>query len=89
MQLGGDAGPTVSIGPGDLVLIPPGLAHKQLDATGGFALLGSYPKEGFDGSIDTLTGPPTDAVRENIARCYVPAKDPIFGLDIEKLCEYE
>ena len=87
MQLGGDTGPIVNIGNGDLVLVPPGLAHRQLNASGGFTLLGSYPTERFDGSIDTLTGPPTDTERENIAKCYLPVKDPIFGLNIAKLCE--
>ena len=59
----------------------------QLDDAGGFTLLGSYPTECFDGSIDTLTGPPTDTERENIVKCYVPVKDPIFGLNVAELSE--
>jgi uncharacterized protein YjlB len=87
VQLGGNTGPTVTVEKGDFVLIPPGIAHKQLnDDTGGFTLLGSYPTQGFDGSIDTLTGPPTNEERDNIASCHVPGQD-IFGLDIRQLCE--
>ena len=75
---------------GDLFLTPPGIAHKQLNDSGGFTLLGSYPitqGEAFDGSsIDTLTGSPTESERKSIASCHVPERD-IFGLDIRKLCD--
>jgi len=87
VQFGGGSGPTVKVADGDLVLIPPGLAHRQLDEKDGFALLGSYPKERFNGSIDTLTGPPTREERERMAECYVPERDPLFHLDILKLCQ--
>eukprot|EP00563_Minutocellus_polymorphus_P020068 CAMPEP_0197726606 /NCGR_PEP_ID=MMETSP1434-20131217/16396_1 /TAXON_ID=265543 /ORGANISM="Minutocellus polymorphus, Strain CCMP3303" /LENGTH=207 /DNA_ID=CAMNT_0043312591 /DNA_START=171 /DNA_END=794 /DNA_ORIENTATION=+ len=89
VQLGGPSGPTVSIAKGDLVLIPPGVAHKQLNARGGFTLLGAYPTTGFDGSIDTLTGSPTDEERERIKGCYVPSTEPILGFDVRKLCDTE
>lgn len=85
VQVGGDKGPKVLIAQGDLVLVPPGLAHKQLDATKGFTLLGSYPKSGYSG-IDTLTGAPTADERHAIQTCPVPPSDPVFGLDILELC---
>jgi uncharacterized protein YjlB len=85
IQLGGDAGPTVKIDKGDLVLIPPGVAHKQLKEEGGFSLLGSYPTVGYDG-IDTCTSTPTDEERKRIQECYVPKTDPIFNLSIPDLC---
>lgn len=87
VQLGGEAGPTVELERGDLVLIPPGFAHKQLHATGGFTLLGSYPVEDRAGSVDTLTGPPSEEERRNIANCPVPGFDTILGLDIVALCQ--
>ena len=89
VQVGGNEGPTVSVAEGDLMLIPPGMAHKQLDEKNGFSLLGSYPTKGFDdGSsmIDTITGSPTEKERARIAGCYVPERDPICGLDIRELC---
>ena len=86
IQLGGDAGPTVKIDKGDLVLIPPGVAHKQLEEHGGFSLLGSYPTFRFDGRIDTCRGKPTDEERKMIQECYVPKTDPIFHLNIAELC---
>lgn len=87
VQFGGNSGPTVTVAMGDLVFVPPGLAHKQMNEKNGFALLGSYPTAGFDGSIDTLTGPPTKEQRERIAKCHVPERDPFFHLDIHKLCK--
>uniref|UniRef100_A0A7S4NFK5 Cupin type-2 domain-containing protein n=1 Tax=Odontella aurita TaxID=265563 RepID=A0A7S4NFK5_9STRA len=87
VQIGGENGPTVNISRGDLALIPPGVAHKEMSSEGGFTLLGSYPTERWTGSIDTVTGQPTEEQRRNIADCYVPPKDPLFGLEIEKLCQ--
>ena len=86
--IGGDSGPKVTISSGDLLLVPPGVAHKQLDEKDGFALLGSYPTTDFDGSIDTLTGIPTEEQRERIVRCHVPDHDPIFRLNIKQLCHH-
>jgi uncharacterized protein YjlB len=89
VQLGGECGPTIRIENGDLVLIPPGFAHKQLEASSGFTLLGSYPTQGWSGSIDALTGAPTQEERDNIAACPIPARDPVFGLNIGELCDCE
>ena len=71
---------------GDVLLVPPGVAHKQISEEGRFSLLGSYPTHRFDGSIDTCRGEPTNEERRRIHECYVPKKDPIFNLNISKLC---
>lgn len=86
VQLGEPTGPTVSISRGDSVLVPPGVAHKQLNANGGFTLLGAYPTHDFDGSIDTLTGLPTAEQRNRIKACFVPLTEPITGLSVKDLC---
>jgi hypothetical protein len=62
---------------GDLILIPPGVAHKQLEASDDFTLLGSYPNE--TPNADTCRGAPTSVQARNIVECPVPASDPIFG----------
>merc|ERR1712232_478484 len=41
IQFGGPNGPTLDANVGDLILIPPGIAHKQVEATSNFTLLGS------------------------------------------------
>ena len=86
IQIGGSLGPATSISQGDLILIPPGVAHKQLDEKNDFALLGSYPSGGkFDASIDTLRGKPSTEDRERIKMSHVPECDPIFNLDVHEL----
>ena len=85
IQLGGPSGPTVVVKQGDLVLVPPGVAHKQLADEGGFSLLGSYPKSGCSGStVDTLRGAPTDQQRANIIACQAPTTEPVLGLDLSQ-----
>ena len=79
VQLGGDGGPSVQVGLGDLLLIPPGVVHKQLSSRGNFALLGSYPAA--SPSVDNVraTSPPTANQLRNIATAAVPQADPLFG----------
>ena len=85
IQLGGPDGPELLVQKGDLLLIPPGVAHKQLHATHDFALLGSYPTSGGSGSVvDTLRGAPTDQQRANIQACLAPASEPILQLDLSQ-----
>lgn len=77
VQFGGPSGPRLSAGVGDLILIPPGVAHKQLEATPDFTLLGCYPNETPD--VDTVRGAPTPAQARSIKACPVPRSDPLFG----------
>ena len=78
IQLGGEEGVTVETSAGDVVVIPAGVAHKRVQSTGSFAVVGAYP----DGQMwDMCYGrdgerPGTD---RNIAGVSVPRKDPVFG----------
>uniref|UniRef100_A0A6U0FY36 Cupin type-1 domain-containing protein n=1 Tax=Helicotheca tamesis TaxID=374047 RepID=A0A6U0FY36_9STRA len=85
VQIGGPKGPVVKFFSGDVALIPPGLAHTQIQDCNGFTLLGSYPKEGFSGTIDTLRGAPTEEQRANIKACVTPETDPVLGLNLADL----
>jgi uncharacterized protein YjlB len=76
IQFGGPSGPALGVAVGDLILIPPGVAHKQLESKD-FTLLGAYPIE--TPSADTCRGKPTAAQKANIEGCPVPAIDPVFG----------
>ena len=82
IQFGGPSGPTCTVGVGDLILIPPGVAHKQVKEEGNFTLLGSYPKEQNGDGVDTLRGKPTKEQQNNIFECPIPVADPLFGLDV-------
>ena len=85
VQVGGPSGPIVSIQQGDVTLIPPGVAHKQLDTVGNFALLGSYPKE--TPHADTVRGVPTESQRHAIGQCFVPKTEPITQQPLHDLYE--
>lgn len=63
---------------GDVVVIPAGVAHKNLGASPGFALVGAYPA----GQLwDMMYGKPGERPRadENIARVPLPEADPVYG----------
>jgi uncharacterized protein YjlB len=85
VQLGGESGPHVSIEQGDLILIPPGFAHKQLRSNGGVTLLGAYPTAGCSGPVDTLRGAPNQDEKDNIVSCVPPETEPVLGLSLSKL----
>jgi len=77
VQVGGPQGPELEIIRGDLILIPPGVAHKQISERDNFALLGTYPVG--SPSVDTIKGKPSEKQLRNISECPIPPSDPIFG----------
>mmetsp|Transcript_26849 Transcript_26849/g.53618 ORF Transcript_26849/g.53618 Transcript_26849/m.53618 type:complete len:227 (-) Transcript_26849:62-742(-) len=80
LKLGGETGPEVKIGVGDIMLIPPGFVHKQLASSDGFSVLGSYPSViGKDVEVDELRGTATEEQLENILSCCAPEVEPITG----------
>jgi len=84
LQLGGDNGIVVTLKKGDVIIIPAGVAHKNMKPENTFKCVGAYP----NGSIyDMNSGksgerPQTD---ENISRVRIPECDPVFGKDGEML----
>jgi uncharacterized protein YjlB len=78
VQFGGENGTTQICGPGDVVLIPAGVGHKNLGSTPDFAIVGAYPR---GQEPDLLRGKPGERPKadENIARVAVPALDPVYG----------
>jgi uncharacterized protein YjlB len=78
IQLGGPKGKALDVQAGDVVVIPAGVAHKNVSASGDFRVVGAYPA---GTSADLNFGkvgerPETD---RNIARVAVPATDPVEG----------
>jgi uncharacterized protein YjlB len=78
VQFGGDDGITVVAEAGDVLVLPAGLAHKNLWSSHDFRVVGAYPK---GTSRDMNYGkegerPGTDA---NIARVPLPGSDPVQG----------
>lgn len=78
IQFGGPEGINRKLRSGDVVIIPAGVAHKNLGASSDFAVVGAYP-EGQE--WDLCYGAPGErpATDENIAKVPLPKSDPVFG----------
>lgn len=79
VQLGGDNGQQLVLEKGDVLIIPAGVAHKNLGDEGDVGVIGAYP-DGRD--YDMNYGKPGErpATDMNIARIQLPAKDPVKGI---------
>jgi uncharacterized protein YjlB len=78
VQFGGDNGVVVELEAGDLVVIPAGVAHKNLGAPQEFGVVGAYP-QGQD--WDMNYGKPGERPKadENISKVPLPKTDPVYG----------
>ena len=79
LLLGGKKGVKIKISKGDVIIIPVGVAHKNLGKETQIKCVGAYP---YGKDYDMNYGkkkerPKTD---ENIKKVKVPRKDPVFGL---------
>jgi uncharacterized protein YjlB len=79
VQFGGAQGIVLPIRRGDVVIIPAGVAHKNLGASRDFGVVGAYP---WGQRWDTCYGKPGERPRadHNIARVPLPYADPVYGL---------
>jgi uncharacterized protein YjlB len=78
VQFGGDRGRTQQLNAGDVVIIPAGVAHKNLESSDDFGVVGAYPA-GQD--PDMCYGEPGERPQadERIARVPMPDNDPVYG----------
>ena len=82
VRLGGEGGGGIEavLAAGDVVVIPAGVGHCNLGASGDFGVVGAYP----DGHTwDLLRGRPGERPQadENIRRLPLPTNDPLYGPD--------
>jgi len=78
LHLGGEKGTKFQVNAGDIIVIPAGVGHKNLEASKDFAIVGAYP-DGMD--YDLMRGNPEERPRadENISKVPFPEKDPLLG----------
>lgn len=76
VQLGCDHGPKIEIEKGDVLVVPAGVAHKNLGDENDVGVVGAYP-DGKD--YDMNYGKPGErpGTDEHIARVPVPKNDPL------------
>lgn len=77
---GGDSGETVHVSQGDIVIIPPGVAHKCISKSDDFTVVGAYP-DGKEPDLFRGQEGERPQADENIAKVAVPSTDPLTGKD--------
>lgn len=78
IQLGGDQGPVLHLEAGDVLIIPAGVAHRNLGEENDVGVIGAYP----DGKhYDMNYGKPGERPQADmqIAAVPLPAKNPVTG----------
>ena len=80
IQLGGDRGVVVLVQRGDVLVIPAGVAHKNLSPEAGLRVVGAYPA---GTAPDMNYGNPAERplADGNIERTPLPQADPVYGPD--------
>lgn len=85
-QLGGEGGVSLTLNPGDVVIIPAGVGHKKLSSTRTLGVVGAYPSGQQPDSCRASRDSCRQAA-ERVARVFIPARDPVHGAG-GPMCEY-
>jgi uncharacterized protein YjlB len=78
VQVGGPDGPVLEFGRGDALVLPAGAAHKSLETSKDFSVVGSYA----DGRpVDMKRGREGERpdAEQRIAEVPIPKTDPVYG----------
>ncbi|SDK64010.1 Uncharacterized protein YjlB [Catalinimonas alkaloidigena] len=79
VRLGGDKhGKTFDVKAGDVIVIPAGVAHKNLSSSSDFLVIGAYP-DGRTWDMNYGRAGERPRVEQNIAQVPLPDHDPVFG----------
>jgi uncharacterized protein YjlB len=78
LMLGGPDGVRIEISRGDVIVLPAGVAHKSIQTSADFKVVGAYAEAR---SYDMRRGEPdeTPAVEREIAQVPLPNADPVHG----------
>jgi uncharacterized protein YjlB len=79
-QFGGPDGQIATAEAGDVIIIPVGVSHKNLDQSPDFRCVGAYPK---GQTADMKYGKPGERPQtdRNIKSVPLPRTDPVYGID--------
>lgn len=78
VQLGGPNGDVYPFRQGDVLLLPAGTAHKKIEATQDFQIVGAYPN-GLEYDMQTGDEEKYNLLKERIAKVPLPEQDPVEG----------
>ncbi|HUR10890.1 MAG TPA: cupin domain-containing protein [Flavitalea sp.] len=80
LELGGPNGLKFHLTAGDVIVLPAGVAHKNLENSKNFLCMGAYPK---GQKYDLLYGKAGErpVADKNIQQVPLPERDPLFGED--------
>ena len=78
VAFGGPSGRDVTVRAGDVVLIPAGVAHRNMGCSAGLLVVGAYPG-GSDCDIRRGNPAERDVVAGALAAVPVPESDPVSG----------
>jgi len=78
--MGGESGIKTDVQAGDIIIIPAGVGHKNLQSSRDFIVLGAYPN---GSSYDLKTGKENEYPEaiNNIKKVPVPDSDPFTGTE--------
>jgi uncharacterized protein YjlB len=80
IQFGGPKGISLLLEEGDVVIIPAGVAHKNLGGEPEFSCVGAYP-DGQRYDINYGKNGERPLADRNIAKVPLPQADPVYGVD--------
>lgn len=80
VQLGGPNGKEFSFSKGDALLLPAGVAHKAIDTTENFKIVGAYP-DGIEFDMQEGDEANYKEIQQRANDVPVPEKDPLTGSD--------
>ena len=81
VRLGGDnRGQTFKVRAGDVIIIPAGVAHKNLSSSSDFLVVGAYPL-GQKWDMNYGNSGERPQTERNIAQVPLPQTDPVYGED--------